>query len=341
MISSLVVLPPLDLWSFLRVEVSRDNKLSVSLIYNLIQMIPATIKNYYLFSSAESQDNINDSIIIVKRESVPMEMDEIEEPYRDNNEDAVHRQQGKKQICHAETNAGPVVNNRTTSLSGSSGIGLETVQHLLSVGSVDLSPVNKSKTIAEAIHVGAESNEGRPSSPAVDELDERMVEGDPLEENNEILAFEAKVDPVTVRVPSPVAHEADMVSDDEDAAAIPVAIDSNILAKKLNSEIQEVRPVLEEDPVVEIVAEVEMAPLGSAATINAWDSSQLKTKKVIPETAASDKEDNDLEDGDDEDGGAVHQAASLLQNAELAPAKKKRAKRRFVASLLDINTSVY
>ena len=288
-------------------------------------MIPATIKNYYFFSSAESQDNINDSMIIVKRESVPMEMDEIEEPYRDNNKDAVHRQQGKIQICHAETNAGPVVNNRTTSLSGSSGIGLETVQHLLSLGSVDLSPVNKSKTIAEAIHVGAESNEGRPSSPAVDELDERMVEGDPL--NNEILAFEAKVDPVTVRVPSPVAHEADMVSDDEDAAAIPVAIDSNKLAKKLNSAIQKVRPVLEE--------------VGSAATINAWDSSQLKTKKVVPETAASDKEDNDLEDGDDEDGGAVHQAASLLQNAELAPAKKKRAKRRFVASLLDINTSVY
>ena len=259
-----------------------------------------------------------------------MEMDEIEEPYRDNNEDAVHRQQGKIQICHAETKSGPVVNNRTTSLSDSSGI---TVQNL--------SPVNKSKTIAEAIHVDAESNEGRPSSPAVDELDERMVEVDPSEENNEILAFESKVDAVTVRVPSPVVHEADMVSDDEDAAAIPVAIDSNILAKKLNSEIQEVRPVLEEDPVVEIVAEVEMAPLGSAATINAWDSSQLKTKKVIPETAASDKEDNDLEDGDDEDGGAVHQAASLLQNAELAPAKKKRAKRRFVASLLDINTSVY
>ena len=298
-------------------------------------MIPATIKNYYLFSSAESQDNINDSMIIVKRESVPMEMDEIEEPYRDNNKDAVHRQQGKIQICHAETNAGPVVNNRTTSLSGSSGIGLETVQHLLSLGSVDLSPVNKSKTIAEAIHVGAESNEGRPSSPAVDELDERMVEGDPLEENNEILAFEAKVDPVTVRVPSPVAHEADMVSDDEDAAAIPAAIDSNNLAKKLNSAIQEARPVLEEDPVVEIVA------VGSAATIDAWNSSQLKTKKVVPETAASDKEDNDLEDGDDEDGGAVHQTASLLQNAELAPAKKKRAKRRFVASLLDINTSVY
>ncbi len=194
------------------------------------------------------------------------------------------------------------------------------------MGSVDLSPVNKSKTIAEAIHVGAESNEGGPSSPAVDELDERMVEGDPLEEKN---------DPVTVRVPSSVVHEADMVSDDEDAAAVPVAIDSNNLAKKLNSAIQEARPVLEEDPVVEIVA------VGSAATIDAWDSSQLKTKKVVPETAASDKEDNDLEDGDDEDGGAVHQTASLLLNAELAPAKKKRAKRRFIASLLDINTSVY
>jgi hypothetical protein len=46
-----------------------------------------------------------------------MEMDEIEEPYRDNNKDAVHRQQGKIKICHTETNAGPVVNNRTTSLS--------------------------------------------------------------------------------------------------------------------------------------------------------------------------------------------------------------------------------
>lgn len=254
-----------------------------------------------------------------------MDVDESEEPVRDETEDEVRWQQEKDPICSVETDLG---SNTVLSEAGVSGRPSLNVS-----GSADVSPINE-VSMAESHHHVANSNEGPSSYPTVDMLDESMVEGDQLEESHEIHASASKADAVIPKAATPAVLEVAMVSCYEEVASTTIVIDSNKSAIDSNSTSLKL-----EKPAVEVKVERVHPSLESNTIKDLGDSSLLKPLKNAPETLASDKEDNDLEDLDEEEGGIPNPTASTGNVADLAPVKKKRAKRRFVATHIQYTIS--
>lgn len=233
---------------------------------------------------------------------------DIEEPVQDEAEDEKQEEDAICTVDGSNTILSKADVNERPSLDDAS----ETVEQQRSLGSSDLSLVNE-VSMAESID-NAESNKGPSSYPADDVLDEDMAEGDQLEESHDVHASHSKVDPVIPKV-----AEANMLSYEEEVASTTIvfeATSSNKAVKDPNFKIPSEVPVIET-----IVAYDTTKDLG--------DSLLLKQKKAVPETLASDKEDNDLEDLDEEEGGAPNPTAVTGNVADLAPVKKKRAKRRF------------
>eukprot|EP01036_Dinobryon_divergens_P029535 gene29535-38650_t len=252
-----------------------------------------------LMMQVDSKNESNDN-----GETVPMD---IEEPVQDEAEDEKQEEDAICTVDGSNTILSKADVNERPSLDGAS----ETVEQQRSLGSSDLSPVNE-VSMAESID-NAESNKGPSSYPADDVLDEDMAEGDQLEESHDVHASHSKVDPVIPKV-----AEAKMLSYEEEVASTTIvfeATSSNKAVKDPNLKIPSEVPVIET-----IVAYDTTKDLG--------DSLLLKQKKAVPETLASDKEDNDLEDLDEEEGGAPNPTAVTGNVADLAPVKKKRAKRR-------------